>query len=271
MTRKIRFLVSLIIVVLVAIGSGRARAEESQTKAIVRIADEINFDAVGNATGESEIVLPQEVYAKVKTLMSSRELVQENGQQVTKLRAPRIENVLKYLGITSTAYEVTDVKGEFDDDASTIHVTYGIKGRCLFRHNQWEFPVVRDPDTKVEVRRVDIKSETVKMELRAKLQGVQVITRLTLRLPQGATKIDFRKKTLDVVYHAPAPAAPQNATATRPEMRLDAKPQVMSALYKLYGNPKWAEMWPARSIFQNETAETLADYRVRFRIDGYSS
>jgi transglutaminase-like putative cysteine protease len=39
----------------------------------------------------------------------------------------------------------------------------------------------------------------------------------------------------------------------------------------MYGNPKWLEMWVARGVFQNDTSETLSDYRARFRIEGYSS
>lgn len=44
----------------------------------------------------------------------------------------------------------------------------------------------------------------------------------------------------------------------------------MSALYKQYSNPKWLELWTARSLFQNETVETLSEFRVRYRITNYS-
>jgi hypothetical protein len=44
----------------------------------------------------------------------------------------------------------------------------------------------------------------------------------------------------------------------------------MAALYKLHGDPRWPSLWVARSVFRNNGNETLTDYRVRFRLAGYS-
>ena len=268
----VRYWNALILVILLLAAARQVAAEHAgQPIAILRVSDEIDLDNVGNATGRSEIVLPLEVYQKLKSLMSPRYNVVENGQQVVKTKPPKIDNVLRFLGVINTAYEVEDVKGEFDDDAASINVSYRVLGRVRYNQGHWSFSFAGDPDAKVEVHKSDIQGTSATIELRSRQQGIQLISRLKLNLPAGAAKAEVRKKTLELVYSAPPPTIADDKQAQRPELRLDVKPQLMSALYKLYGNPKWNELWAARSVFQNDTSETFGDYRDRFRIDGYSS
>jgi hypothetical protein len=70
------------------------------------------------------------------------------------------------------------------------------------------------------------------------------------------------------------PAAPvtvlENGPAAEVEFFLDSKPRLMSCLAKLYGNSKFDKFWAARSIARNTGDQQLLEYRVRFRIDGFS-
>jgi hypothetical protein len=51
---------------------------------------------------------------------------------------------------------------------------------------------------------------------------------------------------------------------------VQAKPHLLSVLAKQYANPRFARLWAARAAFRNAGDETLTDYRVRFRVHGYS-
>jgi|GEM_PF-6597937 len=253
---------------------GRVQADNpapAPTK-ILRGIEELTVDPVGNISGQADLVLPEDFYRRFKTLMSQRETVQENGKSVVRLHEPSIANVLRYLGVTSTAYETPEISGEFDDEAATIHARYRILGRSAFRHGRWvvALGVGFDANT-VTVHKFETAKQSCLIELRARQSGLQLISRLKVSLPEGASAMEFSKKTLELSYTAPVPTMPASNGASRPEMRFEAKPQLMSALYKLYGNPRWNELFAGRAVLQNDTHETLSDYRIRFRINGYAN
>jgi hypothetical protein len=50
------------------------------------------------------------------------------------------------------------------------------------------------------------------------------------------------------------------------DFEFQAKPQVMSCLAKSYGNPKFTNLWVARTVLKNTGEQSLTDYRVRFRL-----
>jgi hypothetical protein len=262
--------IAVVLALSIALAS-RVPADSTQPTAIVRIDSDLELDAVGNASGRSEIVLPQGIYQGLKRLMSPRYTVTENGQQVTRLREPKIENVLRFMGLSSTGLEVKDIKGEFDDDAATINVSYRVLGRVGFHQGQWVYNLRFDPDLKADIRKADVQGESASFEFRHRDHGVQMINRINLKLPKGATQVEFHKESYELVYSAPVLTIAKEKQRSRPELRFDIKPQIMSAVYKLYANPKWLEMWTARCVFQNDTAETLTDFRARFHIDGYSA
>ncbi len=272
--RSITFAIFLLVAVAFVGAQGRARADTPAATPvrILRSSEELTFDAVGNISGQADLVLPEDFYRRFKTLMSQRETVQENGKSVVKLREPSIINVLRFLGVTSTAYETPEISGEFDDEAATIHARYRILGRGTCRHGRWIVPLGIGFDAStVTVHKFETGPQSCLIELRAKQPNVQLISRLKVALPEGAAAIEFSKRTLDLSYTAPVPAMPAGAGASHPEMRFEAKPQLMSALYKLYGNPRWNELFAGRAVLQNDTHETLSDYRVRFRIDGFAN
>ena len=253
-------------------GCERGAAQHAgQPIAIVRVSEEIDLDDVGNATGQSELVLPLEVYQKLKSLMSPRYNVVENGQQVVKTKPPKVDNVLHSWASSAPRTKCRTSKGSSTTRQPRSTSRTAFWAGCSYNQGHWSFSFASDPDTKVEVHKSDLHGDSATVELHTRQQGIQLISRLKLNLPAGATKAEIRKKSLELVYSLPPPANSDDKQAQRPELRLDIKPQIMSAIYKLYGNPKWIELWAARSVFQNDTAETLSDFRARFHIDGYSA
>ena len=238
---------------------------------IVRIYEDIDVDDLGNITGRADMVLSPAQYQRLKNLVTPQYTVQENGQAVVKTKPPKVEKVLRYLGLTSTALEIQDVKGEFDDEAATIRMSYRVVGRLAYIQGRWSLNLATDSDAKIDIRRSEIKEGTVDAEFRTRQGGLLYINSVKVHLPKNAAEIELRPKLIEIVFIAPAPKKMPEKPASRPDMRFEAKPQLMSALYKQYGNPKWVELWAGRSVFRNNTAETLTGFRSRFRIEGYSN
>ena len=257
---------------VIAPRKAQAQADLSKVLPIVRIHDQFTVDALGNAEGHAEIVLPTAVYHVFKLRMSPREIIQENGKQRVKLHEPKIDNVLRYLGLNNVSYEMEHIDGSFDDDAALIHVNYRVLGRAKNRRGHWQMRYAADLDHEIKVSRFQAGKDKAEIEFRKLDNGIRIINRVTATFPKGTKKIRMDNEKLELNYDAPPPTGSKNQKAeSRPRFELDAKPQIMSALYKLYGNPGWDELWVARSLFRNTTAETLKDYRVRFRLNSHST
>lgn len=264
--------VLLVGLTLSGVSSRTAQAESTEMLPIVWVHDNFTVDELGNAQGHAEIVLPVNVYHLFKTRMSPREIVQENGKSRVILHEPKIENVLRYLGLNSVSYEVEHLDGSFDDEAASIHVDYRVLGRAKNHRGHWQLKYATDQSNSIKVSRFDTNRDRTIVEFRKDDGEIRIINRLTVEFPQGTKNIKVDRQDLEINYKAPAPTGQANSDAeSRPRFELDAKPQIMSALYKLYGNPEWEDLWVARSLFLNTTADTLKQFRVRFRLNGHSA
>src|SRR5262249_23233082 len=85
---------------------------------------------------------------------------------------------------------------------------------------------------------------------------------------RGAHDIAIVDRPTQLVYRAPAPNT--SVANGRASLQVQTKPHIMSALAKLHGDRKFHKLWVARAVFRNQSAETLKDYPVRFRLAGYS-
>jgi len=74
---------------------------------------------------------------------------------------------------------------------------------------------------------------------------------------------------------APAANAADSESPARPDVavrfRVEATPAIMASLAKAYADSQFDKLWVARSLFENEGGKAVTDFRVRFRVDGYSS
>ena len=96
-----------------------------------------------------------------------------------------------------------------------------------------------------------------------KLQGPVVYT-----LPAGAHDPAYDARDRKLIY-ALQYTGPRGEG--RLDVRFDARDQLMSALYKVYGlKTKFAAQWVAKMVVKNTGDGPLSNLRIRYRVSGYS-
>jgi hypothetical protein len=229
----------------------------------------LQINALGDGKVEAKIQYPAEDYRSLKKMLSQRHRVQgPDGKPKIELREPKIETVLRYLELDRATAKVEGLGGALDDAGSTIRLRYTHRGCSRLGEEGWVSEI--DANREVTYKVVSQTGQTVLLEARQKEGGMLVVSRLLVTLPAGASDVVLKKRgRTDLCYRAPVPAVTVRNPA-RPVLELEVRPQLMAALYKLYGDRKWDTLWAARSVFRNNSAETLTDLRVRFRLVGYS-
>ena len=92
---------------------------------------------------------------------------------------------------------------------------------------------------------------------------------LRVHTPPQSRNLRFNEREKNLTYEFTPEIA--EGEQCRHSLDLDCKPQLMSSLAKLYGNEQLDAFWAARSVFKNTGDRTVTDYRIRFRVEGFSS
>src|SRR6266542_5792454 len=159
--------------------------------------------------------------------------------------------------------KVEGLSGALDDAGSTIRFRYIQRGCSRLGEEGWVSEI--DADRRVTYKLVSQTGPTVLLEARQQEGGMVIVSRLLVTLPAGASNVELKKPgRTELCYQAPVPAITVRNPG-RPVLELEVRPQLMAALYKVYGDRKWDTLWTARSVFRNNSTETLTDLRVRFR------
>jgi hypothetical protein len=221
-------------------------------------------DSFGDARLTAKITLPPQVHQAFKRLVS-RPYVE--GREV-KWHEPKIANVLRALDLEGASSVMEDLDGTFDEEA--IRVRGREIGWAKQRNGCWVSSLSTERKHRYRITRKTYQDgvPTVTIKALVKSDGMQVVAQVQAALPRGAHDIRIENEPNDLVYRAPAPV--KGAGGGRPSFNLQTKPHIMSALYKLYGDRRFHKLWVARGLFRNGSGEKLTDYRVRFRLGGYS-
>jgi hypothetical protein len=235
----------ILALVLSFLTSSSMRAEQSPP---FRIKETVTIDRVGDANFNLDIKLPTALYTYVK------------------VNNPNTALLLRRLGLSYRAYwEHQDIKGSFDDGTSTVRLQWTTRGFArIERDDLWQVPVGESDGIEV------IAVHDNEVILSAAAQTPYGLATLTVRgiLPSGSRDVQPLRSPFRVVYRTPAPeTSPGNQTAL--DFTFQAKPQVMSCLAPSYGTGL-SDMWVARTILKNTGDQIVKDYRVRFRIAGYT-
>jgi hypothetical protein len=230
----------------------------------VRLDQESEVDDVGNAKTKLKITMSPERHALIR-----RQMTQQVTARGLRDIALQMKNVLDFMDLDAAGSILEDAHGEFG--AHDIRLQVREIGFAKLQEGRWTYQLSSDPATPCElIEKKDSRRVTVRSI--KEIGGSQVVEQVSITLPTGAHAIEVTRtpgKPSQLVYQVPAPpAAP--AGAAKPTLALETKPHLMSALYKLYGDPRFPKLWAARSAFQNTGRETLTNYQVRFRIAGYS-
>jgi hypothetical protein len=231
---------------------------------VARTEEEFEADASGDARFKAAIMLPPQAHKAFKRLVS-RPYV-EGGE--LKWHEPKISAVLRALDMETGASVIEDLDGAFEEEA--IRVRGREIGWAKQRDGCWVSSLTTDRKIHYRITRKTYQEgvPTVILQALVNSGGIQVVARTQATLPRGAHDIRVENEPNQLVYRAPAPI--KTGGGGRPSFNLQAKPHIMSALYKLYGDRRFHKLWVARSLFKNGSGETLTDYRVRFRLGGYS-
>lgn len=230
---------------MLAIIGPAARADDSTKFKINR---SVTISGTGDAHVKLEAKMSAESYTTAKT---------NNLSTVVLLRR---------LGTGTDWTKLENIKGRFDDDASTFVIEYTHVGLArLTSDDLWE---------------IDFAADT-KHELLATFDTMAILTTtrhtdlgeaaVTVRIEIPKTGKDLR------LLHSPERVtyrfAPPSTTGTGPQatFALDARGQLMSMLARPYSDSRFGDLWAARSVFKNTGDQTLSDYRVHYRVAGFSN
>lgn len=161
--------------------------------------------------------------------------------------------------------EVRDFQGAYDDGASTIHFQWAARGAVRsIGDDRWEVPLFGGDDADL----ISTEGATAILSRVADTKSGQASVTTRVVVPAGSKDIHLAHGPARLTFQAPT--AVENGDARTPEFTLDAKTQVMSCLAKAIANPRFSDLWVARATFNNTGGKTIADYRVRFRVKGYT-
>jgi Flp pilus assembly protein TadD len=235
------------------------------TRPPTRVEGELLVDDLGNAQFSRLIKLPPGSQQNFRRLASRPYL--EDG--VLRWREPRTQSVVRILDLESADAVLEGIQGQFDEDG--IRVQGREIGWAKQRDGQWVYNLAYNRQAEFRITRKVYRGDapTVRITGFSNVAGFQILLRLKLNLPARARDIRIENTPNQLVYKAPPPR-PGAGTGGRASLTVQTKPHIMSALAKLYGDRRFHKLWVARSLFRNNSSETLSDYRVRFRLAGYS-
>jgi len=187
----------------------------------------------------------------------------------TQLRAEVANTslLLRELGITGHVAEIKDLKAEYDDARHAIRVSGVIRGGMKNRGKEW-FGEIVEAD-KYETIHTDASSIML-MGLNQMDNGTIIVGTWRIDFPAGTKNIRFEPQRGGLLCEMPSPRVDKTGTA-EVDMQLQVRKDLMSCLYKVYGNPKFGQLWAAKTILKNSGTAPLTNLRVRFRIPDYSS
>jgi hypothetical protein len=243
MTRTLLKL-SATFVLLVCTTTTRAHAGEVAFK----VKRTFKLDSVGNAEVRMQVSAPTNVYTGIK------------------LKNPNIAVLMRKIGAGRAWNIVENVDGSFNDMQSTIDIHYTQRGVARIEHgNKWS--ISSGPDEPLEL--VDVHDTTAIFEEAANTQLGLATLIVRVECPAGSKNLknDSNARCFSYEFEPSVPATGK----TEVTFNVDNKDTIISCLAKCYSNEKFGYMWAARSRFDNTGSTTLSDYRVRFRVAGFSA
>jgi hypothetical protein len=212
-----------------------------------RIEEQVVVDSRGDAWITRAFQMPLRTYTMQKENTSNVALLERN------------------LRLKQTWRQVEGLKATFDDRNSTLVVRWCVRGLARPQAaGSWLVPVA-DGLSVVHTtdNAVDLSGKTA-----SDLGGPPVMRTSHVKLPAGAKNPSLRGLE-GLAYDCPAPSSTAGDAA--PRFDLEVRPHLLACLAQLYSKPrKFEQYWLARAVLRNAGKQTLKNYRVRFRVEGYT-
>jgi hypothetical protein len=232
----------LLVFAFLSLHPAGVRADETPA---IRAKEKVVIDAVGDGRFTVDVTMPVSMYTLLKD------------------RSRNTAVLLRKLGLSHQEFcEVQDIKGDFDDGASTVHFSWTTRGLARPAHDDiWEVPV--DESSGLELLYLRDNVALFNTAANSPLGVIPIVVHA--EVARGSTDLRLLHSPNRLVYRAPvASTSPDGRTSL--DFEFQTKEQVMTCLAKSYGNPKFTKMWVARTVLKNTGDQAVTDYRVRFRL-----
>jgi hypothetical protein len=242
---KTRLLVAFALTVLgTCVRPGTAHAESA---AVLKVDETTDVDAIGNATVRSMISAPTAVYTNIKT------------------NTPNVALLLRKFGVGRGWAVLENADAKFNDVKNRVEITYTVRGFARVEQGKrWSIAVSKD--AALELLEAHDQTAIFQGTVNSPAGVVNVIERIVV--PAGSTNLKSNAQCSSFGYEfAPKIADGGRSDAT---FELENKETVMGCLAKCYSNESFGNLWVGKCRFDNTGTSTLTDYRVRFRIAGFS-
>ena len=219
----------------------------AQTSKIVSLDTTVNLNQTGDAEIKQNLSLPLQPYQALK---------QEIGNPVRLMR--RMHDQCSW-------NQIEEMKGEFEELNNSVRAGYCHLGYSRsIKPGSWLIDLSGDEEPKLVTTHDNVAIFNSVSD--TELGPMTIIHRI--HTPKGSSNLRFddTKRAFSYDFMPNVVEGKQDQSS----LELDCKPQLMSSLAKLYGNDQFDAFWAARSVFRNSGNATLTNYRVRFRVDGFS-
>jgi hypothetical protein len=214
----------------------------------IKLKETVHIDANGNGAFVSEMKLPVAKYTYLKG------------------NTPNMALLLRQMPVTQQWLPIDKLSGQFDDSTSSVKIDASILGLSrLTRSGRWEAPIT--DGGQLELITAHENSIVLGGTIRSPIGTANLV--LHAILPEGAKDVALLDSPARISYQL-APRTDVSGDHAAIDVKLDAKEQIMACLAKSYGNPNFSQMWTARTVLKNVGNQALKNYRVRYRIDGFS-
>ncbi|MBI2826689.1 MAG: transglutaminase domain-containing protein [Planctomycetia bacterium] len=214
----------------------------------IKLKETVDIDAQGNGKFNAEMKLPVGKYTYLKA------------------NTPNMALLLRQMPFTQQWLPLDKLSGQFDDTTSSVRIEGTVVALArMTRGGRWEAPITDGAQLEL------ITSHDNFVVLGASIKAPMGTANLTLHavLPPGAKNVELLNNPPRLSYRLPAGDVASGSNAAV-DFTFEAKEQVMTCLAKSYGNPKFSHLWAARCQLKNVGDQTVKNYRVRFRIDGFT-
>jgi hypothetical protein len=242
---KARF--SLAVLITVMGTSLRPAVATAQSAAVLKVDETTEIDAIGNATVRSTVTAPTVTYTAMKT------------------KTPNVALLLRQFGVGRGWAAVENADAKFNDVKSRIEIVYTVRGFARVEQgSRWSIAVEKDAG--LELLEAHDRSAIFQGTVSAQSGIVNVIERVLV--PVGSKNLKANAHCSSFTYEF-IPSIPKGDRSDA-TFDLDARDSVMGCLAKCYSNEGFGTLWVGKSRFENTGNATLSDYRIRFRVAGFS-
>lgn len=238
----------VVLFLLAAFACARAAAGEGEITFIKGYVD-TRVDEKGDATITTRMVFP--------TTQMFQEL---------KNRFPNPFAIMRHVFGNNNRAVIENPAVVYDDSSRAVVVTADRAGVAWTRRNRWEMDIEGANSDMVH------SEDGLAIFVENAVEPPATITTAVLRvfLPPGGANIAYDKSRRVLSYSLDR--APIEQGRGRLDCELTARANIMSALYKLYGDNKFnnGNMWVGKAVFRNLGDADITDLRVSYRVGEFA-